>query len=73
MQAETKANHDKAELGAKLLLAKTACKRLRADLQAQVDRTATVASDLAASQVPVPLSPCSLLAAKVCCEMLHCM
>ena len=51
VQVEHERAEERAQLSAKLHLAKAAHKRLKADMQAQVDKTAATAAELALSQV----------------------
>ena len=61
LQMEAQATAETAELGAKVALAKAACKRMRAEVQAQQDKTASAVAELAASQVGPPLADAELL------------
>ena len=51
VQVEHERAEERAQLSAKLHLVKAAHKRLKADMQAQVDKTAATAAELALSQV----------------------
>ena len=51
VQVEHEHAEERAQISAKLHLVKAAHKRLRTDMQAQVDKTAATAAELALSQV----------------------